>query len=118
MGLPLRPHTATYNAPDAKRQTVGAVADVQVGTKKAASGSTILGKLDQLTAAQAIQSWGLEVDNAGVFFCNVSDGATIKIGGVLTISGVSWIVRAKKERIHGTPIDHYEILVEKGANIG
>lgn len=116
MPLPFRPHSASYKGRTAVTKTVGTTAGVQVGAKEAVGMDLIiLGQLDELTTTQALE-WGVEAIEeqvAGVWRCNVADAATIEPRGELTISGVVWVVQAKKTISHGLALDHVEILITR-----
>ena len=111
MALAFRPHSATYKAPSAVTDTLGTTAGVIVGADHPATTATILGQLDELTAREAYERYGIEEDRGGVWMCNTSDGNTIAIEGELQILGSSWIVKAKKHIAHGLNLDHWEIMV-------
>lgn len=111
MPLILRPHSATYKAPSAVTATVGITAGVIVGGQYSGSGTTILGQLDEVSARESYERFGIEEDRGGIWMCNTSDGNGIALEGELTIDGAKWIVRAKKHIKHSLALDHWEILV-------
>lgn len=111
MALLFRPHSATYKAPSAVTATLGTTTGVIVGGQYSGSGTTILGQLDELTAREAYERYGIEEERAGVWMCNPADGDGIALEGQLTIDTFKWQVRAKKRIAHGLPLDHWEIVV-------
>ena len=111
MALALRPHSATYKAPAAVSATVGATGGVIVGASHPSTTATILGQLDELSAREAFERYGIEEDRAGVWMCNPADGDSIVQEGKLIIDGSTWVVRAKKRIAHGLFLDHWEIMV-------
>jgi hypothetical protein len=111
MALVLRPHSATYKAPSAVTATLGTTTGVIVGGKHPTTTATILGQLDELTAREAFERYGIEEERAGVWMCNPADGDGISLEGKLIIDGSTWMVRAKKRIAHGLALDHWEIMV-------
>lgn len=113
MALVIRPHSATYKAPAAVSATVGTTAGVIVGGNHPATTATILGQLDELTAREAFERYGIEEERGGVWMCNPSDGDGILLNGKLVIDGFEWMVKAKKRIKHSMALDHWEILVTR-----
>lgn len=111
MALAFRPHSATHKAVSAVTNTVGAVAGVVVGADRPSTTATILGQLDELTAREAFERYGIEEDRAGVWMCNPSDGDGIGLEDTLTIDGATWVVRGRKRINHGLALDHWEMMV-------
>lgn len=113
MPLILRPHIATVKAPSAVTATLGTTAGVIVGGTHPAATATILGQLDELTAREAFERYGIEEERGGVWMCNLSDGDSIQLNGKLVIDGSEWMVKAKKRIQHSYALDHWEIFVTK-----
>lgn len=113
MALALRPHSADHYAVGAVSATVGTTTGVIVGGKHPTLTGTILGQLDELTAREAFERYGIEEERAGVWMCNPSDGDGIDLNDRLVVDSSGWVVRAKKRIAHGLPLDHWEILVAR-----
>lgn len=113
MALPLRPHSAEHYAVGAVAATVGTTTGVIVGGKHQVLTATIRGQLDELTAREAFERYGIEEERAGLWLCDPSDGDGIELNDRLVVDGAAWVVRAKKRIAHGLPLDHWEIVVVK-----
>lgn len=113
MALALRPHSATYYAPGSLTDTVGTTSGVIVGIDRSATGTTILGQLDEVSTRESYERFGIEEDRGGIWMCNPADGDGIALEGELVIDGSSWIVKAKKRIKHSLLLDHWEIMVAK-----
>lgn len=111
MSLILRPHTATIGTVSKVQVTTGS--DKHTKAHTVANGSTVLGQLDNLTASQAFEAWGIETEIGARWFCNTAD-ATLTVGYRLTIGGVAYSVKAgPKLHTHGYGLDHAEYLLER-----
>lgn len=113
MALIIRPHSAAYYAPSATTDTLGTTAGVIVGVERSGAATTILGQLDEVSARETYERFGIEEDRGGVWMCNPADGDGIALEGELVIDGSSWIVKAKKRITHGLGLDHWEIMVAR-----
>lgn len=113
MALVIRPHSATYKAPSATTDTIGGVAGVVVGVDRPTTTATILGQLDEVSAREVFERFGIEEDRGGIWMCNSADGDGIDLEGELVVDGSSWMVKAKKHISHGLGLDHWEILVSR-----
>jgi hypothetical protein len=113
MALVLRPHSAAHWAAEEVTDTVGTTSGVGVGGDHPSLTATILGQLDEVSARDAFERYGIEEERGGIWMCNPADGDGIEQMDWLIVDDVTWVVLAKKRITHGLLLDHWEILVRR-----